>query len=79
MIFQHSTLSSFLLSQPTAATMKTKTHFFKNLNLSTILEPAAAGGAPPATKVVGTIGPSCLVGGWERGGGGVIVLFVLAL
>ncbi len=39
--------------------MKTKTHFFKNLNLGTILEPAAAGGAPPATKVVGTIGPSC--------------------
>jgi hypothetical protein len=40
--------------------MKSKTHFFKDLNLSTILEPADPSDKNYcATKVVGTIGPAC--------------------
>lgn len=43
----------------TANFMKAKTHFFKNLNLSTILEPDAPDSAFTGCKVVATIGPSC--------------------
>eukprot|EP00775_Hariotina_reticulata_P003154 gene3154-3431_t len=40
--------------------MKSKTHFFQDLNLSTILEPADPSDKNYcATKVVGTIGPAC--------------------
>jgi hypothetical protein len=40
--------------------MRSKTHVFPDLNLSTILEPAdPADKDYSQTKVVGTIGPSC--------------------
>ncbi|GBF87464.1 pyruvate kinase [Raphidocelis subcapitata] len=39
--------------------MKTKAHFFPDLNLGTILEPAVHDTRHSATKVVATIGPSC--------------------
>ena len=40
--------------------MKTKAHWFPDLNLATILEPAdAADKLGACTKVVGTIGPAC--------------------
>ncbi|KAK9866972.1 hypothetical protein WJX84_008720 [Apatococcus fuscideae] len=42
-----------------AKTVKLKTHFFDDLNLGTILEPAPRTTNLAGTKVIATLGPSC--------------------